>query len=66
MLEDLKHLLTEREFLTLSHKIHFVVEGDDMVAEDDHGAIYSYSEEGFPERRPNPSATEWLAISPSY
>ena len=62
MFEDLRdHVLPRKAFAQLQRQLEFIVEDEMlMAAEDDTGAIYDYSREGFPESRPDPDARTWL------
>jgi len=64
IMNDLWNLFTERDFLTLTSKLQFVLDDARIVADDDDGGKYSYSDEGFPYHRPNPSAAEWFGVCP--
>ena len=65
-LADLRDFIFSSEsFQALTEKIEQVVDDDaPMVAEDDEGNSYNYGEQGFPDRRPQPSAEEWLGVQP--
>ena len=62
-IEDIRdHVLAPGEFDRMQQKLK-VVEGDARFrAEDDAGNFYHYEDEGFPARKPEPSAREWLDL----
>ena len=68
-LEDIRdNLFTPNEYAKINAKVALLAEansnGTSFIAEDGSGRAYDYSTEGFPDRRPNPSAAEWLDVEP--
>jgi hypothetical protein len=63
-MNDFRHLFTERDVLTITAKVRFVVHDAAFVAEDDDGGRYSYGEEGFPDPPPRIRTIEWFGVSP--
>jgi hypothetical protein len=65
ILNDLEqHVFSKERFAKIEEKLTFVIEDLPIVAADDHGNSYSYGDLGFPERRPEISAEEWLNVFP--
>lgn len=65
ILNDLKqHVFTKERFAKIEEKLAFVIEGLPIVAADDKGNSYSYGDLGFPKKRPEIIAQEWLAVYP--
>lgn len=64
IMNDLRILFTERDFLTLTSKIKLLVDDGRLVAEDDDGGMYSYCDEGFPDHHPQPNAEDWFGVRP--
>lgn len=63
-MNDFRHLFSERDVLTITAKVRFVLDDAPFVAEDDDGGRYSYGDEGFPDLKPQVSAREWFGVSP--
>ena len=63
-MNDFRHLFSERDLLTITAKVRFVLDDAPFVAEDDDGGRYSYGDEGFPDPKPKVSAREWFGVSP--
>lgn len=65
-IDDLRnHVLSPIAFQLVTDKVE-LFEGDaGFRAEDNDGNTYDYGSEGFPERRPTPSAQDWLGIAAS-
>lgn len=60
------HLFAPEDFAQISARIEFVTDEDvGLIAEDDEGRRYDYGQEGFPPRRPDPSAAAWLGVQPT-
>jgi hypothetical protein len=65
MMEDIRdYLFTPEDYATITSKVSLIPDGGGMIAKDDSGASYDYGREGFPKVRPNPSAYEWLGVTP--
>ena len=58
------HLFTPNDYARITSKVSLVPDEAPVIAEDDSGASYSYGKEGFPKRRPSPSAEEWFGVFP--
>jgi hypothetical protein len=58
------HLFSPELYAKLTQKLDLIANEAPMVAEDDDGNSYSYGAEGFPSKRPNPSARDWLGVEP--
>jgi hypothetical protein len=58
--------LTEEEWAILNAKLEFRASDALMIAEDDAGASYNYSEEGFPADYAGVRAEDWLGVSPEF
>jgi hypothetical protein len=56
------YVLAPGEFERMQRKLRVVRGNDTFRAEDDSGHSYDYRTEGFPDRRPSPSAAEWLGV----
>ena len=65
ILDDLKQcVFSEEVFAKIEEELSFVIEDLHIVAADDSGNSYSYGELGFPKRRPDITAQEWLSVEP--
>lgn len=64
IMNDLRNLFTERDFLTLTSKVRLVLDDARIVAEDDDGGKYGYRDEGFPDGVLKPGASEWFRVYP--
>lgn len=65
VLEDLReNVFSRRTFAKIEAKLELIADDALMVAEDDTGAHYDYEKEGFPAKRPHPSAADWLGVEP--
>jgi hypothetical protein len=58
------HLFSAGLYAKLTQKVQLIADEAPFVAEDDAGNSYSYGAEGFPAKRPNPSARDWLGVEP--
>jgi hypothetical protein len=63
-LRDLGCLFSERDLLTITAKVRFVLDDAPFVAEDEDGGRYSYGEDGFPDPPPRVRAYEWFGVFP--
>jgi hypothetical protein len=63
-MNNFRCLFSEKDILTITAKVRFVLDDAPFVAEDDDGGRYSYGDEGFPDSKPNKSAREWFGVSP--
>ncbi len=57
-------LFTPEALALVVQRLELVEDDAPMVAEDDEGNSYSYGAEGFPKKRPNPNADQWLSVRP--
>jgi len=57
-------VFSEEVFAKIEEELSFVIEDLPIVAADDSGNSYSYGELGFPKRRPDITAQEWLSVEP--
>jgi len=64
IMNDIRNLFTERDFLTLTSKVQFVLDDARIVADDDDGGKYSYRDEGFPDQVLKPKADQWFGVCP--
>ncbi len=64
-IEDLRtSVFSNESFAKLTARLDLVPSESPMVAQDDDGNEYSYGEEGFPQKKPSPSAADWLGLQP--
>jgi hypothetical protein len=62
---DLKeNVFTEESFAKMEKKLTFVAQEGSFDAVDDEGLSYSYMDSGFPRKRPDVDAQEWLGVFP--
>jgi len=54
------HILSPKEFEKIAARVKFIPEESEMIAEDNKGRQYNYSQEGFPDPRPEPTTREWV------
>ena len=55
---------SEASFEKLSQKLTFIPDDATVVAEDESGRSYDYGKEGFSEKKPDISASNWLDLFP--
>ncbi len=57
-------VFSEESFAKLTSRLELLPSESPFVAEDDFGNQYSFGQQGFPERRPSPSAEDWIGVQP--
>lgn len=60
--QDLCRILTAQEYGKVCSKIRIITGGESLIAADDSGVSYDYSEHSLPDKRM--SAEEWLEVFP--
>ena len=64
--DELKEKLSKDDYKLLASKIKIIGDDSPYIAMDELGNVYNYGDEGFPDKKPDIQAQDWLGVSPDY